>query len=364
MKIAYIAETSLSNKSAYTLHVLKMCDAFSKQGEVQLILPHIKSNFKLNKIKKDFLLTPKKKFTVKGILKYKVKNFLNRIYFGYKSAKYIKKTNSNIVLTRSIIASFFLCIFKVKHFLEIHNELNGLTKFLMINLNFINSYYITNIILISKTLSKIFPKIKKNKTLILHDAVNIKNFKYRKDNNKIRNLTYIGSFYKGKGIELILELAKYFKNLNFNIYGEPLKKIDNISGNVKIHGYINYKKVPNALAKSDILLLPSADLQFGRAKNINITNYNSPLKMFDYLASGKIILASKRDGICEVLKHNYNSIIVNKYDLDNWIIEINKIMNKKYNLIKLKKNSIKTAKRHTWDKRVDIILTNCVNSDI
>ena len=45
MKIAYIAETSLSNKSAYTLHVLKMCDAFSKQGEIQLILPHIKKIF-------------------------------------------------------------------------------------------------------------------------------------------------------------------------------------------------------------------------------------------------------------------------------------------------------------------------------
>ena len=80
-------------------------------------------------------------------------------------------------------------------------------------MNFINSYYITNIILISKTLSKIFPKIKKNKTLILHDAVNINNFKYRKNNNKIRNLTYIGSFYKGKGIELIYKLAEKFKKL-------------------------------------------------------------------------------------------------------------------------------------------------------
>ena len=78
--------------------------------------------------------------------------------------------------------------------------------------------------------------------------------------------------------------------------------------------------------------------------------------MFDYLASGKIILASKRNGICEVLKHNYNSIIVNKYELNNWINEINKIMNKKYNLIKLRKNSLKTARKYTWDKRVERIL--------
>ena len=78
--------------------------------------------------------------------------------------------------------------------------------------------------------------------------------------------------------------------------------------------------------------------------------------MFDYLASGKIIVSSKRDGICEILKHNYNSIIVNKYDLDCWIYEIDKIMSKKYDLIKFRKNSLKTAKKYTWDKRVDRIL--------
>ena len=177
MKIIYIAETSLSNKSAYTLHVLKMCEALSKQSEVELILPYINSNFKLNEIKKNFLLTSKKKFIVKTILKYKIKIFLKRIHFGYKSAKYIKKTNSKIILTRSIISSFFLCIFKVKHFLEIHNELIGLTKFLMINLNFINSNYIIKTILISKELNKHFPSIKKNKILVLHDAVDVKNFK-------------------------------------------------------------------------------------------------------------------------------------------------------------------------------------------
>ena len=39
MKITYITETSLTNKSAQSVHVLKMCDAFSKKSEVQLIIP-------------------------------------------------------------------------------------------------------------------------------------------------------------------------------------------------------------------------------------------------------------------------------------------------------------------------------------
>ena len=107
MKIVYIAETSLTNKSAYTHHVLKMCDAFSKKGEVELILPYIKENTILKSIKKNFLLSIKKKIILKGMLRNKIKNFLSRICFGYKSAKYINNTNSKIIITRSLISSFF-----------------------------------------------------------------------------------------------------------------------------------------------------------------------------------------------------------------------------------------------------------------
>ena len=35
----------------------------------------------------------------------------------------------------------------------------------------------------------------------------------------------LGSFYKGKGVEFILELADKFKDLKFNLYGELKKKI-------------------------------------------------------------------------------------------------------------------------------------------
>ena len=106
----------------------------------------------------------------------------------------------------------------------------------------------------------------------------------------------------------------------------------------------------------------SKNLLFGRG-NINIANYNSPLKMFDYLAAGRIILASRRDGITEVLKHNYNSIIVNKYNLNAWSQAINEILDHKYNVTKLRKNSILTAKKFTWDKRVSKIfdINNSLN---
>ena len=43
--------------SAYTIHVLKMCDAFSESYyDVSLLLPHIRKGYKLKKIQTDYLL--------------------------------------------------------------------------------------------------------------------------------------------------------------------------------------------------------------------------------------------------------------------------------------------------------------------
>lgn len=354
MKVAYISEISLNNKSAQTIHVLKMCDAFCKKGKVDLIIPY-SSNLENRNIRKNFLLTSKNNILIKSILNFKVRNFLTRLVFGYKTASHLKSNYFNLIISRSWISSFFLCIFKIKHFLEVHSEQKGLTKFLMIYLNFINSKYILKTIIISETLKKKLYFINKKKKLVLHDAVNIKNYKHTKARNKIKSVTYVGSFHQGKGVEIILELAKYFKQLKFHIYGKPIGKIYKDTKNLKIHGYISYKKVPKVLANSDILLLPSADEQYVGLK-VNVSNYNSPLKMFDYLAAGRIILSSKRDGICEILKHNFNSILVDKYDIGYWVFQMSNILKNNYNLRDIRKNSLLTAKKHTWDKRVYQIL--------
>jgi len=356
MKVAYIAETSLTNKSAYTQHVIKMCDAFCQNDvDLTLLLPKVEENLSFKKIKKNFLLNSQKPFLIKSILNYKTKNFFLRVLFGLKVSKYVKKEKVDLIITRSLIASVFLSLMKINHFVEIHSELKSLTKFLMLDLNFINSKYISKIILISKSLNKIY-KINKKKSLILHDGVDIKNFKNIKKIKKIETATYVGSFYKGRGIDLIVELAKQFKKINFKLYGQSNNNIKYKSKNIKIFKHVNYNKVPKILSNSDLLLMPYADVVFVRAKNINTANYCSPLKMFDYLASGKIILSSKLDGICEVLKHNNNSLIIDKYDPKKWIEVIKNVLKNKYNLNKLRKNSISTANKYTWNKRVIKIL--------
>jgi len=356
----YVAEFSLPNNTAYTIHVVKMLNALNeKLGTCELIIPYKDNKYNYNNLKKNFFLR-KKKFLIKSIFQKKYRlTFLLRIIFAFKAALYIKK-NQNII-TRSIMTSFFLILLKKKHFLEIHHEFYGLSKFLFINLNNINSKYIIIIIFISKSLKNFYKNITK-KGIVMPDAVDKNFFKKKKIKNIIKSIYYIGSFYKGRGIELIIEIAKILKKINFFLYGlrnSEIGNFKNIPKNVKIFKFVEYSKVPRLLQKSDLLLIPHSLNYVGissNKKSIDIRKYTSPLKMFEYLASGTPLMASNLPVLKEILRNKYNSIIVKDNNPYNWANEIIKLQSN----IKLKKiiseNAIKTANKNTWNIRAKKIL--------
>ena len=195
----------------------------------------------------------------------------------------------------------------------------------------------------------------------MHDGVDFKNFKKKIEKNNLKTVTYVGSFYRGRGIELIIHLAKKFKKLNFYLYGNYSNYIDmklTDIKNLKLYGFKKYKDVPKLLSKSDILLMPYSNKVEVRAKGINTAQYCSPLKMFDYLAAGRIIVSSKLSGISEVLKHGKNAILVKNFDFLSWEKSFLKILAGKYNIEQIQKNSLATAKKFTWKKRAKKIINS------
>jgi glycosyltransferase involved in cell wall biosynthesis len=145
--------------------------------------------------------------------------------------------------------------------------------------------------------------------------------------------------------------------INFHLYGDKkfLKK-DKYEKNIKFFNFIKYKKIPHTLRKYEIALMPYGNRVLGRSSNIDLSNYMSPLKMFDYLASGNIILASKLQVYSHILNHKKNAILINNNNIEEWIFWINVIFNnvKKYNY--LKKNAFKSSQRFTWKIRAEKII--------
>ena len=125
-KIIYITETSLPSSSANIINSLKFSDALAKYYNITFLLPFSKLN--RNKIKKNYKL--KNDINYKNVLNKKLSSKLDKFFFCLKIIIYLKFENhkSTFILSRSILCSIFLAFFNIKNTLEIHHNLNSITK--------------------------------------------------------------------------------------------------------------------------------------------------------------------------------------------------------------------------------------------
>ena len=62
-------------------------------------------------------------------------------------------------------------------------------------------------------------------------------------------------------------------------------------------GILKHQQIPDALAAVDIAL------------QSEVTSYSSPLKLFDYMAAGKAIVAPRRQNIIEIINDGVTGIL-------------------------------------------------------
>ena len=107
----------------------------------------------------------------------------------------------------------------------------------------------------------------------------------------------------------------------------------------------------------DILLMPSSTKKIRSIGNIgNIVKFTSPLKLFDYLASGKLIITSNVSVFKEILLDEKNCLVVSNFNTNNWIKIINKVKFETSKINNIKRNAFKLSKKHTYLKRAEKIL--------
>jgi len=350
-KIYYVAELNLPNTSAYSIHVMKMCEAIKKLGFNPSLITI--SNHSLYKTLKNYNIDCK--FNIISVFKNHIQmNLLMRLIFTFKILiRNFEK--ESFFISRSINFAMIAAAINKKVILELHHEITGFSKIIYYFLKKLSLIDNLNYIFLHKNLNKIY-KIPKDKFIVLDDAVKIESFKNFRSNKYRNTCVYIGSFFKGKGVEQILRLAELDHDIKFHIYGEK-KNLNylKIPKNVKILDHISYSKIPKILSKYNIALMPYQKKVKGKS-SLWLERYMSPLKMFDYMAARMIIVASDLAVYKHILKNNYNCQLLKVNDDKNWIKKINLIFKnlKKFN--KLRDNAKKTAQKYTWNKRCQRII--------
>ena len=368
MKISIISNSASPSKNASSLQTAKLCEALSEIGhDVYLILPNtgykknffsfynIKSRFKLVRIR--FF----QKFPI-GINYYLYS--LSAIYFSnYK--------NQDLFITRNFFVSFILCILKKKHIIEIHDDLEiegRVVRFLVFFTKFLNNDYVIKLVTTTNTLKKVYSSkygVKKKKIQVLHNASSLRlKFKNYKSMKKKLNIGYFGSIFESRGLNIITKLSEIDKVNNYYVYGGEKKDVIDLKKkfknlNIFFSQFIPYSKIKNRLKKIDVCILPYTKKITVSGNVGDISNYTSPLKIFDYMKTGKLIICSNLKVIREVLQNNKNSLLINDFEnINSWLSRINSIKLNKKKFNRIRQNAYIFGNKYNIIWRAKSLLSN------
>lgn len=141
------------------------------------------------------------------------------------------------------------------------------------------------------------------------------------NNSSPPKIGYFGSLQPHKGDKLIAQLALAFPSVEFHICG-PVKSDSWFSRNQKpsnviMHGVVSQRDISKVMHHCAILLAP-----YQGSKNKYIahddTYWGSPLKIFEYMALGRAIVASDVPAVVDILDNDSGAIICGQRDLECW----------------------------------------------
>ena len=133
--------------------------------------------------------------------------------------------------------------------------------------------------------------------------------------------------------------------------------------NIFFKGHLAYRKIPSVLNKYHVLLMPYSKKVYVRSDNLETGRFMSPLKLFEYLAAGKIIIASDLKVYKHILNRK-NSILIDSENFKKWAKKIDYVFNNINNFNLMKKESYNTAKKYTWAVRAKKIINYCSSNQV
>lgn len=145
---------------------------------------------------------------------------------------------------------------------------------------------------------------------------------------------YIGHLYKGRGIEIIAAMARRCPKIDFHIVGGTPEDIvywtSELAGisNLYLHGHVPHAKTKEYLVNFDMVLAPY-QRKIAVAGGGHTERWMSPLKIFEYMSSGKPLICSDMPVLHEVLQDGGNCILCPPEDVDCWVAAANNLATNK-----------------------------------
>jgi glycosyltransferase involved in cell wall biosynthesis len=170
-------------------------------------------------------------------------------------------------------------------------------------------------------------------------------------------VTYAGHLYPWKGVDVLLRaLALLPKVRGIIVGGHPaegdlmrlqaLASTLGIQDRVSFTGFVHRSEVAGLLEQADVLVIPHTATPVSE-------RYASPLKLFEYMAAGKPIVASDVSSIREVLRDGENACLVRSADPEALASGIANVLGDQQLAERIARSAFEEASAYTWARRAE-----------
>jgi glycosyltransferase involved in cell wall biosynthesis len=367
MKIACISASRIPSTTANSIQVMKACQALSQLGhEVHLFLPEF--THQSNNMDLAAFYGLKTLFPIEWL---STRPSLHRYDLAFKAVQKTHLLKSDICYVWFLQAGIFSLLAHLPVIIELHGPpegrfgsslfrlfqlFPGTKRFLPITLALANQLHDSfNLDLNARQTMQIFP-----------NGVDLERYANLPEPTVARKLLnlpstltigYTGHLYPGRGMSIMIELARCFPSINFLWVGGRKEDVDswrtrlaadNIS-NITLTGFVENNQLPLFQAAADILLMPYESIITGSSGG-NSISYASPMKMFEYMASKRAIISSDLPVIREILNPS-NAMLCPAEAIDDWSQALGGLIHDEDKRHALAKQAWLDVQQYTWIER-------------
>jgi len=369
MRIAYLSTSCIPSRYANSVHVMKMCRALSENGHaVRLVAPRRKScrrpggldPYAYYGVPANFELCFRRLPPIPGA----------SFFYAVSAALAARSWRADLVYGRDLISVCLAAAAGVPSILELHDSLNAEMPFIRwIFARLLAMRRFRGIVVITEALKRHYeeywPELRGRITVAPDGADDVPDElspAALRGRNGVLKVGYVGNLYPGKGMEVIASLAPLCSWADFHVVGGLEQDIRRWSaecaavGNMLFYGHVPPSDTAGFVQAFDVVLLPNQK-QVATYGGGDIGQWTSPLKMFEYMAAGKAIIASDLAVLREVLEDGRNALLCDSNDVESWRKSLERLAGDpgfRHRLASAARADFKS--RYSWAQRAECLI--------
>lgn len=208
--------------------------------------------------------------------------------------------------------------------------------------------------------------------VVAHDGVDTERYDDLPDPEEARRLLgmpinrftvgYTGHLYPGRGVGMMLQLARRCSSAHFLIVGGDQESVavhrelvqQMQVSNLEFIGFVSNADLPLYQASCEVLLMPYQRDAAGGGGGIT-SSVMSPMKMFEYMAAGRLIVTSDMPTIREVLSDDICRFCPPE-DVEAWVHAVEYAKAHPAWRKAVGQRAKEAVERYTWLRRVQSVI--------